>query len=184
MPGFLNALKSDESLMQAYQNGDARAFEIVYARHKDALFNFLYRSVRHLQQVEDLAQDIWMSIIHSIESYEAAASFKTYLYRIARNRLVDHWRRESHRQADSLDENHDVLPPAAHGNPEAHARLGEVLHAIAELPQAQAEALLLAEEGFSRIEIAAITDTNPETVKSRLRYARNALQHLEQDYER
>ena len=68
MPGIFNALKSDETLMLAYQSGDARAFETVYLRHKDALFNFLFRSVRHMGVVEDLAQDVWMSIIHGIES--------------------------------------------------------------------------------------------------------------------
>ena len=176
MPGILNALKSDETLMLAYQAGDARAFETVYLRHKDALFNFLFRSVRQMGVVEDLAQDIWMSIIHGIETYRPAASFRTYLYRIARNRLVDHWRRESYRDSDQFVESEH----AGNENPEHNARLMEVLNAIAALPREQGEALLLHEEGFSQKEIADITETKPETVKSRLRYARRGLKHLEE----
>ena len=174
MPGILNALKSDETLMLAYQAGDARAFETVYMRHKDALFNFLFRSVRQMGVVEDLAQDVWMSIIHGIGSYRAVASFRTYLYRIARNRLVDHWRREAHRSSDQLVEDEH----AGRENPEYNVQLMEVLNAISALPPEQGEVLLLHEEGFSQQEIAEITESKPETVKSRLRYARNGLKHL------
>ena len=87
---------------------------------------------------------------------------------------MDHWRRESHRHSDQFVENEHV----GSENPENSAQLKEVLDAIAALPPEQGEVFLLHEEGFSQQEIAEITESKPETVKSRLRYARNGLKHL------
>jgi len=169
---------SDEQLMLDYRDGAAAAFEALYARHRAPLFRFVLRSVRERGQAEELHQDIWMRVIEARSRYQPQARFTTWLYTIAHNRLVDHWRRSGLRIVSLDDEEAQLEEPA--GNPglnperQAQARQGleRLAHAIAALPPAQREAFLLREEaGLSVEEIAAATGTNAEAAKSRLRYA-------------
>jgi len=180
MQKLLRSLKSDESLLLAYQKGDSIAFEVLYMRHKNSLFNFLYNSCRQHQLVEDLAHDIWLSIIRGIEHYKPVATFKTYLYRIARNRLIDHWRKEKENRFEQaeFDEQRHLSTMITSGSAEQSVQVLEILDAIMKLPDDQKEAFLLREEGFSQQEIAEITNSKPETVKSRVRYATRQLRAM------
>src|ERR1700704_523541 len=83
---------ADEQLMLAYAGGDAGAFEALYARHKGALYRFVLRSVKARGEAEELFQEIWMRAIEARGRYAPQAKFSTWLYTIAHNRLVDHWR--------------------------------------------------------------------------------------------
>ncbi len=165
--------------MRDYQRGDSVAFDVLYQRHKDKLFNFVYRSCQNQEAVEDIAHDSWMAVIRSIEKYESTAKFTTYLYRIARNKIIDHWRKASI-EDDNPIEPDDVSPAntvsgaASHGAERLHM-INALLAALALLPEEQREAFLLKEEGFTQLEIAEITGSKPETVKSRVRYARQQL---------
>ena len=177
MPG------ADEQLMLAYAGGDAAAFEELYDRHKGPLYRFVLRSVR-TGEAEELFQDIWMKVIEARARYVASAKFTTWLYTIAHNRLVDHWRARG-LAVVSLDADEDggsvpepVAPPSAepHRIAEARATLDRLSAALAALPLAQREAFLLHHEGdLTAAEIAAATGTNEEAAKSRLRYAMNKL---------
>jgi len=171
MRPLIHRLKSDEALMLAYRNGDASAFECLYRRHKDRLFAFLYRSCPQQAVVEEIAQDAWMAVIDAAPGYEARARFTTWLFRIGYNRLVDHWRRRDNHHESLQDAPESALAATAAGE-DAVAR---VMAAIATLPGEQRDTLLLKEQGFSLREIADITDSGQETVKSRLRYARQQL---------
>ncbi|MEH6582974.1 MAG: sigma-70 family RNA polymerase sigma factor [Halioglobus sp.] len=171
MLSVLNRLKSDETLMLAYQQGDAGAFESLYRRHKDGLFAFLFRSCPRHAIAEELAQEAWMAVIKAAERYRADAKFRTWLYQIAHNRLVDFWRRQDNRHS-SLETIAET--PAA--SEDSRTELQEqLMTAIGTLPADQRDALLLQEQGFSQREIADITGAGEETVKSRLRYARKQL---------
>ena len=177
MRKLLQGLKSDESLMLAYQKGDSSAFEVLYMRHKEGLFAFLYRSCQQSAVVEELAHDAWTSIIRSIETYQPKARFKTYLYSVAHNKLVDHWRRDS-RRSGHVD--FDELEIAAdESSPEEISARGQIQKslsdAIMQLPVEQRDAFLLREAGFSQEQIGEIVGAGKETVKSRLRYAGNQL---------
>jgi RNA polymerase sigma factor (sigma-70 family) len=169
---LINRLKSDEALMLAYQRGDEAAFECLYHRHKDGLFAFLYRSCPRRAVVEELAQDAWTGVINSAQSYRNKARFKTWLYQIAHYRLVDFWRRRDngHTPLENIPE------PGTGSHTAAQEELSErLMAAIAKLPGEQRDTLLLWEQGFSQREIAEITRCGQETVKSRLRYARQQL---------
>ena len=169
---LINRLKSDEALMLAYQRGDTAAFDCLYHRHKDGLFAFLYRSCARRAVVEELAQDAWMAVINSAPGYRTEARFRTWLYRIAHNRLVDFWRRRDN-QHTGLE---NAPEPATETNPGSAGELTQqLMSAIGQLPNEQRDALLLQEQGFSQREIADITRCPEETVKSRLRYARAQL---------
>ncbi|RLQ22022.1 sigma-70 family RNA polymerase sigma factor [Seongchinamella sediminis] len=171
MPSLIHRLRSDEALMLAYQRGDAGAFEHLYRRHKDPLFAFLYRGCGHTAASEELAQDTWTAVINRAAGYQPRARFKTWLYRIARNRLADFWRRADNHHA-SLD---TAREPPAPATQDQEALEAATLRAVASLPREQKDALLLREQGFSLRDIAVITASGEETVKSRLRYARGQL---------
>ncbi|MBT4521944.1 MAG: sigma-70 family RNA polymerase sigma factor [Halieaceae bacterium] len=172
---LLNRLKSDESLMLAYQNGDTGAFELLYRRHKDGLYAFLYRSCARAAVVEELAQDSWVGVVKAAGRYRPEARFKTWLYQIAHNRLVDHWRRPDSFHSSLETTLEPVATPAAYEFGELEQRL---LAAVGQLPPEQQDALLLQGQGFSVSEVAEITGSGEETTKSRLRYARMQLREL------
>ena len=113
-----------------------------------------------------------------------AVLFKTWLYQIARNRLIDHWRRQGRKAAlhDSYDEaEHGRADPAA--GPEQQLSFSRdqqrLAAALADLPAEQREVFLLRAQGDLELhEIAELTATAQETVKSRLRYALQKLRRL------
>jgi RNA polymerase sigma-70 factor (ECF subfamily) len=127
---------------------------------------------------------VWTNLIRARERYEAQAKFSTYLYRLAHNRVIDYYRRRAHNPTDQAV---DLGPDADDGGPgeivqdgaldiEDHVHLkrlaSRLLELLERLPPMQREAFLLREEGgFSVEEIAEVMGVNPETAKSRLRYA-------------
>lgn len=173
---------ADEQLMLDYAAGDAAAFDALYARHKGPLYRLMRRSVHDAAHADELYQDVWMRVIEARVRYSPQARFTTWLYTIAHNRLVDHWRAKG-LVSVSLDEERavpleiDAGPAAdpmrvAEGR-EALARFGAALEA---LPLAQREAFLMHEEGgLGAAEIAQASGITMEAAKSRLRYAMNKL---------
>jgi len=166
----------DEELMLAYGGGDAGAFETLYARHRGGLFRFVLRAVKDRGVAEELFQEVWVRVIEARERYAPKARFTTWLYTIAHNLLVDHWRKKglSLVALDSDDVPSESANPARQA--EAREALARLVHALDTLPAAQREAFLLHEEGgLSVAEIAAATGAGEEAAKSRLRYAMGKL---------
>ena len=170
--------------MLAYAGGDAAAFERLYARHRGALYRYVLRSVKGRGEAEELFQDVWMKVIEARARYAPRARFTTWLYTIAHNRLVDHWRARGLKvvSTDADDEEGGVPEPAAppsaepHRVHEARETLDRLAAALGALPLAQREAFLLHHEGeLTAAEIGAATGSNEEAAKSRLRYAMNKL---------
>ena len=158
--------------MLAYGGGDAGAFETLYARHRGALFRFVLRAVKDRGVAEELFQEVWVRVIESRERYAPKARFTTWLYTIAHNLMVDHWRRKglSLVALDGEDAATDTANPARQA--EGREALARLLQAIEALPAAQREAFLLHQEGgLSVPEIASVTGADEEAAKSRLRYA-------------
>jgi len=160
----------DEQLMLAYRDGDAGAFETLYARHRGALYRFVLRSLKDRPVAEELFQEAWIRVIEARERYAPSARFTTWLYTIAHNLLVDHWRRKGLVLVELNDEHASSDNPAR--QVEARESVARFLQVLEALPPAQREAFLLHEEaGMTVAEIAAATGTNEEAAKSRLRYA-------------
>ncbi len=175
--------------MLAYRDGDASAFDALYARHRGRLYRYLAHQAP--QQADELFQDVWMRIIRARRDYEPSARFATWMYRIAHNRLMDHFRAAARgaiiEYEDDPDEAHEALAAPADLEPQSLAQRRQaarrIVAAVAELPAPQREAFLLAEEGELTLEeIARTTGVGRETAKSRLRYAlarlRRALEDL------
>ena len=173
---------SDEKLMLAYAGGDAGAFDALYARHKGPLYRYVLRSVKGRADAEELFQEVWMRAIEARARYRPEAKFATWLYTIAHNRLVDHWRARGLTLVSLDDEDQGHPEPAAgpeaepSRNVEARQTLDKLAAALAALPLAQREAFLLHQEGgLTAAQIAAATGSDTEAAKSRLRYAMNKL---------
>jgi RNA polymerase sigma-70 factor (ECF subfamily) len=165
---------ADEALMLAYRDGDAAAFEALYTRHKGPLYRFVLRSMPQRAVAEELFQEIWMRVIQARERYTPKARFTTWLYTIAHNRMVDHWRAKG--LALVAQDPDDPGCAVAEADPLLQAQGNEALErlrqALEALPPPQREVFLLREEaGLSLAEIAAATGADAEAVKSRLRYA-------------
>jgi RNA polymerase sigma factor (sigma-70 family) len=163
----------DEQLMLAYGNGDAGAFDTLYARHRGALFRYVLRGVKARAVAEELYQEIWILVIEARKRYKPSARFTTWLYTIAHNRLVDHWRRK---ELAVVPADEEQQPASAAADParqlEGREALARFAKALGDLPHQQREAFLLHEEAeLTALEIAAVTNSEPEAVKSRLRYA-------------
>jgi RNA polymerase sigma-70 factor (ECF subfamily) len=169
---------SDEDLMLRYGKGDARAFELLYLRHRLPLFRFLLRQVGNADTAEELFQDLWMRVVNYRGHYEVRAKFTSWLYAIAHNRLMDFYRANgrasflSHAESESVLEDLPAVEIAADLRLDRKRAVERLLAALAGLPDAQREAFLLQQESELSIEeIAAATGVNAETAKSRLRYA-------------
>ncbi|PZW40282.1 RNA polymerase sigma factor [Pseudomonas sp. URMO17WK12:I2] len=180
-----SAEPSDADLLRRYRAGEAAAFTQLYERHRLGLFRFLMGLCGDQAVAEEVFQETWMSLIRS-ESLqrEAAVLFKTWLYQIARNRLIDHWRKQGRHQQreEAFDEQlHDQA--MAEPDPERQLSLSQdqarIQAALADLPAEQREVFLLRAHGDLELhEIAELTRTPAETVKSRLRYALQKLRRL------
>lgn len=171
---------SDETLMLAYAAGQAGAFETLYARHRGPLYRFLDRQLRNSALTDELFQDIWQKVIAARASWRPEAAFSTWLFRIAHNRLNDHWRALKHRPAAPMDADERTARVPDPHTPERTLSEFEQRRrlqlALAELPDEQREVLLLRlEQELTLEEIGEITGVGRETVKSRLRYAMDKL---------
>jgi RNA polymerase sigma-70 factor (ECF subfamily) len=177
---------SDERLLQRYRAGDVDAFEALVDRHRPGVFRFLARQVGDRARAEELAQDAFLRLVQAAARWEPRASPRTWLYQVARNLAVDEARRAVHRRSEPLD-----APVAAALAAEGRAPDGaaedamvrpRIEAAIAALPAEQREVFLLREyEDVPFAEIAAITGAPVPTVKSRMRYALEALRRALSD---
>jgi RNA polymerase sigma-70 factor, ECF subfamily len=191
---------NDEALMEAYQQGDTRAFDRLLKKHRRPVFNFLRRQVGNEAMAEDLMQEVFLRIIKGAPSYKRQAKFTTWLYTIARNLCVDHTRRAKHRKVASLDQpvrsggddkgqSSTLGELVADSGPRVgrqvigHQLQGHLQEAIAALGEEQREVFLMRE--FLNLpfkEIADIVGCPENTVKSRMRYALDHLRHQLEEY--
>jgi len=96
---------SDAQLVAAAQRGEMQALGALYDQHHEALFRYLWARVGERQLAEDLTGDVFMRMLDALPRYQpSAAPFRAWLYRIARNLLIDHYRKAEHRAHAPLHE--------------------------------------------------------------------------------
>ncbi len=177
-----DATVSDENLMLAYRDGDAGAFDDLYRRHKGGVYRYMLRQCRERALVDELFQDVWMNLIRARANYTVQAKFTTYIYKLAHNRLIDHYRKQGQAQLVSFDDDSEDAPmvveplAAPRDEPERHLDIkqqaAQLLELLDVLPLPQREAFVMQYEGGMSVEeIADATGVTRETAKSRLRYA-------------
>jgi RNA polymerase sigma factor (sigma-70 family) len=185
------AATDDGALMLRYRNGDARAFEVLYARHKGPLYRYLQRLCRNREAVNDLFQETWSKLITSRERYEVRAQFTTFLFHIAHNCAVDYFRRAERQhigRTDDVSELQERIPGVDTDRPDSQVSEAQLQaafkQALEQLPEEQRNVFVLREEtGLTLEEIGAVTGVTMETAKSRLRYALAKLRTTLKQYE-
>jgi len=182
--------RSDEDLMLAYQKGDVSAFRALVVRHEKPIYRFCMRSLGDKEAAADAAQEVFLRVVKNAMRWEQKAKFTTFLYTIARNFCIDEARKRVFRKTDSLNEkasrddgNHtEKQDLVADENPLADRvhdskKIRSVVETtLAALPVEQREVFCLRQySGLSFKEIATATGAGENTVKSRMRYALEAL---------
>ena len=166
---------SDEQLLEGWRNGDQRAGDALFGRHFDSLYRFFERKVS--VDVEDLIQRTLMSCVEARDRFRGEASFRTFLFAIARHQLMAEWRK--HKRNPALDFGvtslHDLAPsPSQELRDKQGRRL--LLTALRRLPlDLQIAIELVYWEKLTAPEVAEVLEIPEGTVRSRVRRARAAL---------
>jgi RNA polymerase sigma-70 factor, ECF subfamily len=175
--------EEDRGLVRQAQNGNDSAFEELVRRHQHRVFALVGGILRRREDVEDVAQQVFMKAYVSLKRFDQRSAFSTWLYKISVNECWDYLRKKkvrpllyesdlSEEQVSRLDGivSNDRPPEAPSERVEARDLLEKVLE---KLPEQDRELLFLKEvEGFSVEELASILDLNVNTVKVRLFRAR------------
>lgn len=171
----------DAALAVRASRGDVTAFGLLYDRHVEAVYRYVYYRVRDDAEAEDLTSDVFMRALKAMPRYEPRQAFLAWLYRIARNAVIDKMRRGNRQVSfeDALEHpspEHIVEPDV-----ELLSRLeGDALRAaLAKLTPLQQEVLVLRFlEGYSTSEISKIVGKREGTVRGIQFRAIGALRQL------
>lgn len=188
-------LSADAVLVLRCQEDDREAFDEIVARYKDGIYNYIWRMISNREDVEDLAQEVFVRAFASIKSFRRESNFRTWLYKIATNLCIDKYRRAGlerklfvpleYEQDDSEFQTVD-LPDSTQDPGRVYEREElqiEVHKALARLPEKARAAILLFDiEEMSYEEIAETVGCPVGTVKSRLFNARIQLRSLLKPY--
>jgi len=163
---------TDEELMARCQQGSAEAFEELFVRYRQPIWGYFRRRLDHAGRAEELAQDTFAAVLRGARRYERRASFRTFLYAIAKRLL---WA-ERRRAGQSTAPLNGKIPAGL----ETAADAGFLIRdAVGRLDDDDREVLMLREfEQLSYAEIGELLDIPINTVRSRLFRARLALQQL------
>lgn len=190
---------SDEQLMQSYCQGDAVAFDALYARHEAPLFRFVRRVLGQAlaAQADEVFQDCWLRIVNERDSFAAdAGKWKTWAYTIAHHLALDRLRTSGRELSVDGDDTHsgperlewlqaklELSHASAEDTAFWRAAGKQLLQCLEALPAVQRAVFLLHHEDGATLEELALTlDLGFETVKSRLRYALQKLRGCMQAY--
>ena len=176
----------DEQLVGEALAGDRDAFGALVLRHQRGLVNFLYRLAGSRDAATDLAQEVFLKVFVSLDSFDPRYRFTTWLYRIASNAAIDLLRKKQPRTlslTEPASDDESPAPPAIAGSdptPHDMLRLRELESrldaAIAELPTGYRQLILLRHRRHCRYdEIARMTGLPLGTVKNRIFRAREIL---------
>jgi len=172
------SLERDAELMLRVRDGDETSFALLLEKHRNSVIHFLYRMVQNRAVAEELAQEVFLRVFRSRESYEPTAKFTTWLFRITTHLALNHVRdKRNERLHDSIDEKVEDGAPRQLPDREANieqkmlrqARLGEIRQAIDILPEKQRIAVLMHKyQEMEYSQIAAILGCSESAVKSLL----------------
>ena len=96
--------EEDAALARRAGSGEAEAFGVLYDRYVDAVYRYVFYRVRNEAEAEDVTSDVFMRALRAIPKYEPRQAFLAWLYRIARNAVIDRSRRQSARQQVSFED--------------------------------------------------------------------------------
>lgn len=174
-------LQGDEKLIAMARSGNAGAFETIVDRYQGRLLGFCRQMLGSTEDAEDVLQEVFVNAYRAMLADEREINLRPWLYRIARNRCLNHLRKPTADAQESMD----MVPvvEAASTAERVHNReeFRQILADVNKLPETQRSALLLREmDALSYEEIAAAMDTTVPSVKSLLVRARISLAEASQ----
>ena len=182
-------VKEDRELVRRAQKDDKEAFEELVRRHQNRVFAVAGGILRNREDVEDIAQQVFLKAYFSIRRFDQRAAFSTWLYKITVNECWDLLRKKKVRplvfEAELSEEQNQVYQASSEqsdGRPDASERLAvrqQVEDLMSCLEERDRTMLVLKEvQGFSVEEIAELMEINANTVKVRLFRARQRIAEL------
>jgi RNA polymerase sigma-70 factor (ECF subfamily) len=171
-----------ESLIQRCLRGDQAAWERIVRLHWRKVFNVAYKFVGKHDEAEDLAQDIFLKIFKSLDTFDRRANFQTWLISVSRNLCIDHYR-SVRKERETIDRDVDasgLAPAVAEAGPiaalEQRDRVSLLREALAGLPDTLRTAVVMRDiQELSYQEIAGRLRLPEGTVKSRINRGRTEL---------
>ncbi len=161
----------DELMVRYATQGDAETLAQLYDQCADTLYYYLL-VLTEPDHAADIAQKTWLKVIEQRHAYRSQNKFEAWLFTLGRHILLDEIRK------NRKVEINNVLVADYEQPADTHVVLSDAVDfhsALKQLPFAQREAFSLQQEGFSLVQIAHICHTPVETIKTRLRYARQSL---------
>jgi RNA polymerase sigma-70 factor (ECF subfamily) len=178
MGALAATLDFDAELMLRVKEGDGASFTILLEKHRLPVIHFLFRMVQNQAVAEELAQEVFLRVYRSRESYEPTAKFTTWLFRIATHLALNSLRDgKNQRLEERLDDDSSDTPvrqvsdkrPSVEQTMVYQARLDEIRRAVATLPEKQRAAVLMHKyEEMEYSQIAKILNCSESAVKSLL----------------
>jgi RNA polymerase sigma-70 factor (ECF subfamily) len=176
--GAAAALDYDAELMLRVKDGDGASFALLLEKYRASVTHFLYRMVQEQAVSEELAQEVFLRVYRSRETYEPTAKFTTWLFRIATH-LALNWLRDqkNERGQERLDESVEDAParevadrsPSVEQSMVRRVKVEEVRRAVAGLPEKQRAAVLMHKyEEMEYSQIAKVLSCSESAVKSLL----------------
>ncbi len=186
---------SDAAIMLRVAAGDEAGFNYLVGKHYRAMIHFLFRTVHNQAVAEELAQEVFLRVYRSRESYRAEAKFTTWLYRIATNLVVNHARDTRHERAaqnvylDVPDEETGTTPDVADDEPTVEQRLlreermAAIRKHVMALPERQRMAVLMHKyQGMDYRQIGEVLKLSESATKSLLFRAYQTLRDKLKDF--
>jgi len=176
-------LNDDFSLIKRFIDGDESTFKTLVQRHKEKVRNIIYLTISRTESVDDIAQEVFITVYKNLKHFRFESQFTTWLYRITVNKCKDHLRKMKIRGIFvPVKENEE--PGYNHIND--NIDVSEIVRkSINKLPEKLRTPLLLKDiEGFSYQEIADTVQCEVGTVKSRIFRAREGLRNMLKPYEK
>jgi RNA polymerase sigma-70 factor (ECF subfamily) len=185
----------DSEIMLALRAGDMAGFDYLIAKYRKPIIHFMYRMVHNQAVAEELAQEVFLRVYRSRETYRAEARFSTWLYRIATNLGVNHARDTRHERSastiylDEPDSETGSTPDVADSTPGAEAeilrreRLNAIRQHVIALPERQRMAVLMHKyDGMDYHQIGDVLKLSESATKSLLFRAYQTLREKLKDF--
>jgi len=174
----------DVLLIREFIDGKEKAFEKLMSLHKDKVRNLIFLTLSDSEFVDDISQDVFISVYHKLKEFRFESKFTTWLYRITVNKCRDYLRKKRVRSifVPIKDSHENIRSTGIHEDIDI---VGLVRKAIERLPEKLKTPLVYRDiDGFSYNEIAEKLNCEVGTVKSRIFRARESLKALLEPYQK
>jgi RNA polymerase sigma-70 factor, ECF subfamily len=167
---------SDAELVGRVKTGDPEAFDALVGRYMARAYGFAYRLLGHREDAEDLVQDVFLTVLDRVDTFQERREFAPWFYRILANRALTQRKARAVRRTEAIPDEtaaQGLSPARAAEQADIRERVREAVDA---LPNRQRVVVELFElEGWSGPEIAEMLDLSPATVRWHLHEARRTL---------